>query len=139
MILSYKNSLQFLSNVWDWRNLLVKTSRIRLVSVLKVLNLNSVNNCQSIKSHQLNRIQLNQMRKNANTINRDKHYSICPKMDVYNGNPNATGNCSNFAKNSKYLANYLYIMHAGVPFRYYRKVSVEWWKSQTLKKDQSPE
>lgn len=38
-----------------------------------------------------------------------KQYQICPKMEI---------------PTTKYLADYLYVVHEDVPFRYYRKVSV---------------
>lgn len=37
-----------------------------------------------------------------------KHYKVCPKMEI---------------PTTKYLADYLYVVHEDVPFRYYRKVS----------------
>lgn len=37
-----------------------------------------------------------------------KQYKICPKMEI---------------PTTKYLADYLYVVHEDVPFRYYRKVS----------------
>lgn len=37
-----------------------------------------------------------------------KPYKICPKMEI---------------PTTKYLADYLYVVHEDVPFRYYRKVS----------------
>lgn len=38
----------------------------------------------------------------------NKRYKICPKMEI---------------PTTKYLADYLYVVHEDVPFRYYRKVS----------------
>jgi len=37
-----------------------------------------------------------------------KQYKVCPKMEI---------------PTTKYLADYLYVVHEDVPFRYYRKVS----------------
>lgn len=51
-----------------------------------------------------------QMHENDNFLcSSSKRYKICPKMEI---------------PTTKYLADYLYVVHEDVPFRYYRKVSV---------------
>ena len=53
---------------------------------------------------------INQMQENDNFLcsSDAKRYKICPKMEI---------------PTTKYLADYLYVVHEDVPFRYYRKVS----------------
>lgn len=48
------------------------------------------------------------MQENDKFFDTYKQYKVCPKMEI---------------PTTKYLADYLYVVHEDVPFRYYRKVS----------------